>query len=399
MPWSEMSSMDQKRFFIKDYTSGSFNMTELAERYRISRKTAYKWVGRFHEQGDAGLEDRSRRPNRSPTQTDESIVMAVLQLRKRHPHWGAKKLLHVLHLRHPDVDWPARSTVCDLLKRHSMIKPRRRRSFPGHPGRPTTPMNEPNDVWCADYKGQFKTRDGIYCYPLTVSDGHSRYLLGCKGLLTTAHDVAKPVFRRLFAEHGLPAIIRTDNGVPFATNALSRLSMLSVWWIRLGIHPELIEPGHPEQNGRHERMHRTLKAETARPPAASMRSQQRRFNTFRAEYNELRPHEALGMATPASIYAPSPRPYPSRLPEVSYPDHFELRYVSANGGIRFNYRWVNVSHVLKGEYVGLEEVGDGIWDTYFGPVRLGWFDERNYRLVDAMGKSGRNSRVSPMSSD
>lgn len=399
MPWSEVSPTDEKRFFIKDYLAGSFTMSELAARYGVSRKTAYKWVDRFEQLGYAGLGDRSRRPATSPTRVDETIAARILELRRRHPRWGAKKLLHILHQRNPQVAWPARSTVCDLLKRHDMIQPRRRRAFPGHPGRPTTPMTAPNAVWCADYKGQFKTRDGIYCYPLTVSDGYSRYLLGCQGLLTTAHEAAKPVFRRLFADHGLPAIIRTDNGVPFATNALSRLSMLSVWWIRLGIYPELIEPGHPEQNGRHERMHRTLKAETARPPATSMRSQQRRFNRFRTEYNEIRPHEALGMATPASIYTTSPRQYPSRLPEIVYPDHFELRYVSANGGIRFNHRWINVSHVLKGEHVGLEEVGDGLWDLYFGPLRLGWFDERNYRLIDAMGKSGRNNRVSPMSSD
>lgn len=399
MPWSEVSQTDEKRFFIKDYVTGSFTIVELAERYGISRKTAYKWIDRFHASGHAGLEDRSRRPRSSPTRIDEKIANRILELRRRHPQWGAKKLLWILEQRHPEVAWPARSTVCDLLKRSDMIKPRRRRSLPGHPGRPTTPMSAPNEIWCADYKGQFKTRDGIYCYPLTVSDGFSRYLLGCKGLLTTAHEVAKPVFRRLFNEYGLPRIIRTDNGVPFATTALSRLSMLSVWWIRLGIYPELIEPGHPEQNGRHERMHRTLKAHTARPPASSLRSQQRRFDDFRIEYNDLRPHEALRMATPASVYAPSPRALPSRLPDIAYPEHFELRYVSANGGMRFNYKWVNVSHVLKGEYVGLEEVGDGVWDVYFGIVRLGWFDERNYRLVDAMGKGGRNNRVSPMSLD
>jgi transposase InsO family protein len=381
--------MHEKRFFIKDSVEGSFTITELAERYGVSRKTAYKWIGRYVEDGFAGLDDRSRRPHTSPTRIDQAITSEVLKLRKRHPLWGPKKLLEVLHRRRSEVDWPARSTVADLLRRNDMIKSKRRRAFPGHPGRPTTPMTKPNDVWCADYKGQFRTRDGIYCYPLTVTDGRSRYLLGCQGLLTTAHVVTKPVFRRLFGEYGLPLIIRTDNGPPFATTALSRLSMLSVWWIRLGIYPELIEPGHPEQNGRHERMHRTLKAHTARPPAGNLSAQQRRFNLFRAEYNDERPHEALGMATPASIYVPSVLEYPSRLPELVYPDHYELRYVSANGGIRFNYQWVNVSHVLKGEYVGLEEVGDGVWDVYFGPVRLGWFDEQSYKLIDAMGRDNR----------
>jgi len=398
MPWSEVSPMDQKRFLIEDYIRGTFTMSELGRRYGVSRKTTYKWIERFEEEGKAGLEDRSRRPRSSPTQTPEGITNAILLLRKRHPFWGAKKLLTILGSRHPDIDWPARSTVCDLLKRHDMIESKTRRRYPGHAGRPTTSMRGPNEIWCADFKGHFKTRDGIYCYPLTVTDGFSRYLLGCKGLDSTAHELAKPVFVRLFKEFGLPLVIRTDNGVPFATTALSRLSRLSVWWIRLGIYPELIEPGHPEQNGRHERMHRTLKQHTARPASPSLRSQQRRFDEFRLEYNDLRPHEALGQATPASFYRPSEREMPARLPEIEYPSHLELRYVSANGGIRFNWRWVNISHVLKHQYVGLEEVGDGVWDVYFGSLRLGQFDERHYKLEDALGRRARK-RVSPMSSD
>lgn len=333
------------------------------------------------------------------------VVDRILELRDRHPTWGAKKLLTILHQRHPKVVWPARSTVCDILKRNGKITQRRRRRYPGHAGRPTTPMSAPNDIWCADFKGEFKTRDGIYCFPLTISDGHSRYLLACQGLDSTAEDGVKPVFTRTFKEFGLPLIIRTDNGVPFATTALLRLSRLSVWWIRLGIYPELIEPGHPEQNGRHERMHRTLKAETARPAAGSLSAQQRCFNTFRIEYNEVRPHEALGQKTPASVYEASPRDFPSRLPEITYPDHFELRYVSANGGMRFNYRYVGVSKVLEGQYIGLEEVADGVWDVYYGPVRLGHFDERHYRIEDARGRRYRSRtgglarEVLPMSSD
>lgn len=398
MPWSEVSSLDQKKFLIDDYVNGDFTITELADRYGVSRKTVYKWVDRFEEEGKAGLLDRSRRPLTSPNETPDEITEAILELRRKHPRWGAKKLLKVLTRRHPEVSWPARSTVCDLLKRNGMIKTKKGRSYPGHAGRPTTPFLAPNEIWCADFKGEFKTLDGIYCYPLTVSDGFSRFLLGCQGLPSTAHQGVKPVFLRLFKEYGLPVVIRTDNGVPFATSALSRLSRLSVWWIRLGIYPELIEPGHPEQNGRHERMHRTLKDHTARPPAGSLSAQQRRFNAFRVEYNEVRPHEALDQETPASIYEPSPREMPGRLPEVEYPPHFELRYVSMNGGVRFKRRWVNISHVLKGLHVGMEEVGDGVWDVYFGPLRLGQFDERHWKLEDALGRRARK-RVLPMSSD
>lgn len=398
MPWSEVSSMDQRKFLIDDYINGDFTVTELAARFEVSRKTAYKWIGRFKEEGRPGLSDRSRRPASCPFQTSGHVADEILVLRRRHPLWGAKKLLAILAERHPEIDWPSRSTVCDLLKRNGMVKAKRRRTYPGHPGQPTSSFDSPNDIWCADFKGEFKTGDGYYCYPLTVTDGFSRYLLGCKGLYSTAHEGAKPQFRRLFQDYGMPLAIRTDNGAPFATTALSRLSRLSVWWIRLGIFPELIEPGCPQQNGRHERMHRTLKAHTARPPASSLRSQQRRFDDFLVEYNELRPHEALGMKPPVSVYQPSQRQMPSRLPEVTYPDHFEIRLVSNNGGIRWNSRWVNISHVLKKQYVGLEEVGDGIFDVHFGFLRLGRFDCEDYRLEDALGRRTRK-RVLPMSSD
>lgn len=247
MPWSETSPMDQKRLFIKDYMRGQFAMTELCIRYRISRKTGYKWIARFDDAGSAGLLDRSRRPRSSPSATPGELVGPILDLRRRHPTWGAKKLLSVLEARHPRIAWPARSTVCDILKREGLITHRRRRRYPGHGGKPMTPMNAPNEIWCADFKGEFKTRDGLYCYPLTITDGYSRFLLACQALGSTAHEGVKPVFARVFGEFGLPRIIRTDNGVPFATTALLRLSRLSAWWIRLGIYPELIQPGHPEQ--------------------------------------------------------------------------------------------------------------------------------------------------------
>jgi len=383
--------MDQKTQFIADYLRERLSITELCELYGISRKSGYKWIDRYLRNGPAGLNERSRKPRRSPNQTPEHLVAAILQARQRHPVWGAKKLLSILQKRHPHWSWPGRSTVCDILSRHGLVPKQRQRRRIGHPGKPTTSILAPNDVWTADFKGHFKTGDGLYCYPLTVADGYSRYLLGCQGLSSTAVAGAKPVFTRLFKEFGLPQRIRTDNGVPFATNTLARLSSLSAWWIRLGILPELIEPGKPQQNGRHERMHRTLKAETIRPPAANVRAQQRKFNHFREEFNSQRPHEALDMQTPASLYRCSPREIPNKLRPLEYPDRFELRYVSYNGGIRWNHQWVNVSITCAGEYVGLEEIDEGVWNVYFGPLKLGRLLERHMRIEDAFGRLSRHN--------
>ena len=262
-----------------------------------------------------------------------------------------------------------------------------------HPGKPMSPITEPNDTWTADFKGHFKTRDGIYCYPLTVADEFSRYLLACDGLLSTKHTPVKPVFKLLFQIYGLPNRIRTDNGNPFASIALGRLSRLSVWWIRLGIIPELIEPGHPEQNGIHERMHRTLKQETVIPPAQNLKKQQERFDKFRNEFNYERPHEGVHMNPPAEVYSPSLRRMPKKLPQVEYPDHFEVRLVSKNSGIRWKNDRVCVSHLLAGEYVGLEEVDNGLWNVYFGPVWLGRLDERTMQIIDKKGNFQRTKRT------
>jgi transposase InsO family protein len=381
--------MDQKTQFIADYLHHCFSFAELCDHYGISRKTGYKWVDRYLKLGPAGLEDQSRRPRSSPTQTAEPIVAALLETRQRHPPWGAKKILTLVHKKHPRWSLPHRSTVCDIFKRHGLVPKQRQRRRIGHPGKPATLITGPNVLWAADFKGQFKTGDGLYCYPLTVTDGYSRFLLACQGLHSTAVHLAKPVFTRLFKEFGLPERIRTDNGVPFATTTLARLSRLSAWWVRLGVLPEFIEPGKPQQNGRHERMHRTLKAEATRPPAATLRTQQRKFNSFRHEFNHVRPHEALDQQTPASQYQPSARPMPDRLPALEYPDRFELRYVSANGGIRWRSDWVNVSSVCAGEYVGLEEIDDGIWNVYFGPLKLGRLLERYMRIEDAYGQLRR----------
>lgn len=389
MPWSVSSPMDQRTQFIADYLRDTLSISELCQLYGVSRKTAYKWIDRYLHLGPAGLEERSRRPRHAPNETAPEIVAAFLEIRCHHPSWGAKKLLKIVHKRHSRWSLPGRSTVCDILSRHGMVPKRRQRRHIGHPGKPNSSILAPNDLWSADFKGQFKTGDGIYCYPLTVTDGFSRYLLGCQALYSTAVAGVKPVFSRLFHEFGLPKRIRTDNGVPFATNTLARLSSLSAWWIRLGVLPELIEPGKPQQNGRHERMHKTLKAESTRPAAGSLPAQQRKFNRFRTEFNQERPHEALDQETPASVYEPSARQMPTKLPPLEYPDRFEVRYVSANGGIRWNSDWVNVSTVCAGEYVGLEEIDNGLWNVYFGPLKLGRLHERHMRIEDEYGRLKR----------
>jgi putative transposase len=386
MPWSQTSPMDQRTQFIADYLRATFSISELCEHYSVSRKTGYKWIDRYLTHGPAGLEEYSRRPRSCPRQTPEYVVEAICDARRHHPSWGAKKLLTIEKKRHPDWPWPHRATIYDLLHRQGLVATQRRRRPIGHPGKPHSVIDAPNQVWSADFKGHFKTGDGIYCYPLTITDGYSRFLLECQALTTTAVHDAKPVFARIFKEFGLPQRIRTDNGAPFATVSLARLSTLSTWWVRLGILPELIEPGKPQQNGQHERMHRTLKAETTRPPAANLPAQQRKFNRFKHEFNLERPHEALDQLTPASCYTPSARPMPDKIPPLEYPDRFEKRLVSNNGGIRWNHHWVNVSVCCAQECVGLEEIDDGIWNVYFGPLKLGRFHERHMRIEDANGR-------------
>ncbi len=302
MPWSETSPMDQRTQFIADLLRESLRVTELCELYGVSRKTGYKWIERYLRAGPAGLEERSRRPRSSPHATPEAIVAVILEARRRHPSWGAKKLLAILAKRHPRWDFPGRSTVCDILSRHGLVPKRRHRRRIGHPGKPTGKILAPNDCWSADFKGQFKTGDGSYCYPLTVADGFSRYLLGCQALPSTAVAEAKPIFTRLFKEYGLPKRIRTDNGVPFATNTLARLSSLSAWWVRLGVLPELIEPGKPQQNGRHERMHRTLKAEATRPAgAASLPNRRHSTASARSSTTSAPTRRSISKLPPPSI--------------------------------------------------------------------------------------------------
>jgi putative transposase len=383
MPWQARSRMDERVQFITDYQRQLVTMTALCDRYGISRKTGYKLLARYDAEGTAGLAERSSRPGHSPHTTAAHVVRAIVALRKRYPTWGGKKIVEVLGQKHPTWALPAISTANDILHRHALVAPRRRRRPVGHPGYQPTVARAPNDIWTTDFKGQFRTRDAQLCYPLTLCDAFSRYLLTCRGMRAPTTVGAFAAFRHAFRQFGLPTMIRSDNGEPFAAPSLGRLSRLSVWWIRLGIRPDLIAPASPYQNGAHERMHRTRKAETTRPPGADLARQQQRFARFRRIYNHERPHEGIAQRQPARLYTPSPRALPTRLAAVEYPGHYEIRRVSAEGGIAWHSRRLSVSTVLIGEDVGLEPIDDGLWELHFGPVRLGRFDERRHRIQPA----------------
>jgi transposase InsO family protein len=375
--------MDERLQFIADHQRGFYPMTELCARYGVSRKTGYKWLTRYNAEGPLGLRARSHAPHTCPHRIEAELAMLLCATRRAHPTWGPAKLLDYLTLRHPALHaWPAVSTVADLLKREGLVRPRRRRRRPVHPGVVPIHTTAPNDLWTADFKGHFKTRDGIYCYPLTIADRHTRYLLAVHALPSTRAVGARHVFEHVFREYGLPAAIRTDNGVPFANTGLHGLTQLSVWWLRLGITHQRIHPASPQENGAHERMHRTLKAEATRPPQGNLAAQQRRFRAFRLEFNTERPHAALAGDPPAARYTPSGRAYPERLPPLEYPGHFLVKRVTNAGTIRFKARLLFLANALKQHQVGLEETADGIWSLYLGAVLLGKIDERTMKVYE-----------------
>jgi putative transposase len=389
MPWSQTSPLDQKTQFIADDLRARLAMTERCALYGVRRKTGSTGVDRYLPHGPPGLEERSRRPSKAPRHTPDHVVAARLAARQRHPSWGAKKLGSILSTRPPRWPGPARSTVCDLLSRNGFVPKTRKRRSLGHPGQPLSYLGAPNAVGRADVTGHCKPGDGRYGYPLTLTAGDSRFLLRCHALAATSVTAAKPVCTRVVKACGLPQRSRTDHGVPFATNTLGRLSPLSAWWVRLGSLPACSEPGTPQQNGRHERRHRPLKAETTRPPGATVRAHQRQFNHFHEEFTHERPHEALDRHTPAACDEPSPRKMPHTLPPLEYPDRFEVRDVSANGGLRWHHQGVNVSHVCVAAYVGLEEIDEGVGNIDCGPLTLGRFLERPRRIEDAYGRLTR----------
>jgi transposase InsO family protein len=381
---------NERARFVTEAEISKQSFSEVCRRYGISRSIGYKWVKRA-EKGLDNLKDQSRRPHSCSHATSPEVVARILEIKKRFG-WGAPKI-HKRLQEDPSIPKaPCRDTVHRILDRHGLVqkgKPPRRQS---HPGPPMPFPDHPNGTWTADFKGEFRTRDGNLCFPLTIQDGYSRFMLECRGMLRLDLQATMRRFRHLFREFGLPERIRTDNGTPFASRALGRLSKLSVWWVTLGITPEFIEPGKPQQNPRHERMHRDLKREATRPPRSNLPAQQLAFNAWRRVYNFDRPHESLAMQTPSAIYQPSTRPFPERPEPLTYPPHFEVRLVAGDSTIRWKNRKVFVTALLDRYEVGLEEIADGIWSVFFGPIHLGWLDEADFRIMDIIGTKRRKSR-------
>jgi transposase InsO family protein len=378
MPWKVSGAVERRKQFVAEYRSGDWTMTELCRAHGISRPTGYEAVRRYERDGELGLEEQSRVPERHPNQTPREIEEGVLGLRRRHPRWGPRTLKSRLEKLHPQIGWPAASTIGALLDREGLTLHRRKRRKTEPYTRPLAAATEPNRIWCADFKGWFRTRDGTRIDPLTITDACSRYLLRCQAVENTDTARVQAIFEAAFRECGLPLAIRTDNGAPFASRAIAGLSRLAVWWMKLGIVPERIQAGHPEQNGQHERMHRTLGEATASPPEANARAQQRAFDDFRYVFNEERPHQALGMRTPSSCYEPSPRPYPARVLEPDYGSALRVRKVRQRGAFTWKHEDVFLSEVLEGERVGLLPIDERYYRVYFAAFPLARFD--SYRL-------------------
>ena len=388
MPWRESSHMSERLAFIRECLDRRQRIVEICDRFGISEKTGQKWLKRFREEGEAGLSDKSRARHTQLGSIPPEIAERIINLRLKHPLYGAAKLRDWLLLHERERHWPAASSIGELLKRSNLIRSRRRRHLTRKrrdlDGSRTRAL-EPNMVWTADFKGQFRLRScgGAYCYPLTVLDLHTHYLLGVKALETTAVASTKKAFVALFRDYGLPRVLRTDNGVPFAQpNALGRLGSLALWWVRLGIKPEHIAPARPAENGAHERFHKTLKAQATKPASATLGAQQRRFDLFKLEYNTERPHQSLpGHRPPAHLYAASPRSYPDRLPALLYPESAFVRLVDANGHIKWRNQAIFLSSNLAGDYVGLTETAQDIFTISYGELELGGFDSNTNRFT------------------
>jgi putative transposase len=381
MPWRELSAMDAKVRFVGECLRGEEPMTVLCERYGISRETGYVWKRRYLAEGGRGLEERSRAPHHVARATPEGTIERLVELRRDRPHWGARKLLAVLRRRHPAMDWPAASTVTDILRRAGLVDAARRRRRPEPQLQPFGAVERANDTWCIDFKGWFRTQDGERCDPLTVTDAHSRFLLAVR-IMPERSDPVRSAMEEVFGEYGLPLAIRSDNGPPFASIGAAGLSVLSVHWAKLGIRLERIVPGHPQQNGRHERMHRTLKAETTRPAERTLLAQQVRFDAFCETFNDKRPHEALGDATPATFYEPSPRRAPKTVPLLRYPLHdLEVRVLRGGKIKPPGLPAFSLSTSLEGQNVGLRELDAARWLVTFASHDLGVYDEPARRFT------------------
>ncbi len=380
MPWKTTTTMEQKIEFICEWRTGKYTITELCKSFEISRPTAYKLIDRFENQGYEGLKERSRKPGRHPNATDQKIVKSILTLKEKHKLWGAKKIRILLFKEFTKEEIPSVVTVHNILRKNGLVSPqkRMRRVKPVHP------IFDPqscNEVWSADYKGKFLMGNKTYCHPLTIADSKSRFLFTAKGHYKETLKAAKAEFTKVFRIYGIPKQIHTDNGSPFGSvRAIQRYTQLSYWFIELGITPVFSDPAHPEQNGRHERMHRDLKAACAKPSAYDLKAQQRRLNHFVKEYNHIRPHEALEMKTPADVHDFSARPFPEKIAHFDYDSDYKVLKVTKSGAIRWkSYYWVYLTAALKGKYVGVLELGNGIWKVYYRNVFLGFFDQRNLR--------------------
>ena len=370
---------DEKLRFIAAYERGEVPMTALCASFGVSRQAGYELIGRYRQEGLAGLGSRSRAPHRPGRRMAAAIAASIIQLRRERPFWGPKKLRAILARRDPGVAWPAPSSIGDLLRREGLSEPRRRRRTALPSSRPFAPVAAPNDLWCIDFKGWFRTRDGQRCDPLTITDAASRFLITCRIVEPSLAGVW-PAMEAAFRELGLPRAIRSDNGPPFASRGAGGLTRLAVRWLKLGIALERIDPGQPQQNGRHERMHGTLKRETSRPPAASAGEQQARFDRFRDDFNHKRPHEALGQVPPASRYVASPRAYPECVEEPWYDAEHAMRRVRPSGEIKWGGRSVFVSEALAGEAVGVSETAAGDWLVRFAGLDLGLIDRASGKL-------------------
>ena len=380
MPWKETTTMEQKIEFICEWRTGKYTITELCKSFGISRPTAYKLISRFEEKGFEALREQSRAPGKHPNATGQNIIEGILDLKKKHKHWGAKKIRELLFKDFTKQEVPSVVTVHKTLKRNGLVCPQKRMRRV----EPVYPIFDPkqcNEVWSADYKGKFLMGNKIYCHPLTIADSRSRFLFTAKGHYHENLKSAKAEFTKVFRTFGIPKQIHTDNGSPFGSvRTIQRFTQLSYWFIELGITPVFSDPAHPEQNGRHERMHRDLKAACAKPAAYDLKAQQRRLNHFVKEYNHVRPHEALDMKTPADMHDFSTRPYLEKIPNFDYDTDYRVLKVTQNGSIRWkSYYWVYVTAALTGKYVGIQETGNGIWRVFYRNVFLGYFDESNIK--------------------
>jgi putative transposase len=380
MPWKEATKMSERKGLIEKWESGNYSITELAGEFSVSRPTVYLWIGRK----DEGVEDRPPIPKSCPHRTDQELAERIIEAKLERPEYGPKKLIDMLKLDQSEVRWPAPSTAGRILDERGLVKKRRsrRRSSTIRHATRTLGASESGEMMTIDHKGHFRLGNRQYCYPVTMNDPVSRYVYAIAGSGSTAHEFAKTTMVHVFREYGLPLFVGSDNGGPFCcTRALAGLTRLSAWWIRLGITPVRIHPGCPWENGIHERMHKTLKAHTTRPPAQNMPAQQARFDAFRWEFNHERPHDALNGTPPIRHLKRAPRPFPDKLPELEYPGHYEVRRVRSNGLIKWQSRMLFVSESLIGERVALDEIDNGIWALCFGHVELGRYDERTKKLI------------------